>query len=216
VLMTSLPEWLYPGPDGGWTADDLDALPPDAPRRIELIDGALVLMSPQTAFHMLVIDLLAAGIRPPAGLYVAREMSVRLNDRQRPEPDVMVVTADPAGDLDRTYYLPEEVRLVVDVVSPDSEERDRTTKPVKYGQGGIRYLWRIERDGGVAVAYTYELDPSIRAYVPTGVHRGRLRTDIGFPVDVELALSHPSCRFRRSAAERPSQETVGCRATGIA
>jgi len=47
----------------------------------------------------------------------------------------MVVTADPAGDLDRTYYLPEEVRLVVDVVSPDSEERDRTTKPVKYGQG---------------------------------------------------------------------------------
>jgi len=48
VLMTSLPEWLYPGPDGGWTADDLDALPPDAPRRIELIDGALVLMSPQS------------------------------------------------------------------------------------------------------------------------------------------------------------------------
>jgi Uma2 family endonuclease len=90
--------------------------------------------------------------------------------------------------LDRTYYLPEEVRLVVEVVSPDSEERDRTTKPVKYGQSGIRYLWRIERDGGVPVAYTYELDPSIRAYVPTGLHRGRLRTDIGFPVDVELAV----------------------------
>jgi hypothetical protein len=46
VLVTSLPEWLYPGPDGGWTADDLDALPPDAPRRIELIDGALVLLLP--------------------------------------------------------------------------------------------------------------------------------------------------------------------------
>src|ERR1700744_180770 len=87
VLMTSLPEWLYPGPDGGWTADDLDKLPPDAPRRIELIDGALVLMSPQTAFHMLVIDLVVAGMRPPGGLHVAREMSVRLNDRQRPEPD---------------------------------------------------------------------------------------------------------------------------------
>lgn len=189
VLMTSLPEWLYPGPDGGWTADDLDALPPDAPRRIELIDGALVLMSPQTAFHMLVTDVLVAGIHPPGGLYVAREMSVRLNDRQRPEPDVMLVTVAPASDLDRTYYLPEEVVLVVEVVSPDSEERDRTTKPVKYAQAGIRYLWRVERDGPVPVAYTYELDPSLRAYVPTGVHRSRVRTDIGFPVDIELAVS---------------------------
>lgn len=188
MLMTSLPGWLYPGPDGGWTAEDLDALPPDAPRRIELIDGALVLMSPQTAFHMLAVDLLVAGIRPPSGLYVVREMSVRLNDRQRPEPAVLVVTAAPENDLDRTYYLPEEVRLVVEVVSPDSEERDRTTKPVKYVQAGIRYLWRIERDGRVPVAYTYELDPSLRAYVPTGVHRDRLRTDVGFAVDIDMTV----------------------------
>nr|WP_302852056.1 hypothetical protein [Streptomyces sp. CNQ085] len=26
-----LPDWFYP-PPGGWTADDLDRLPPDAPR----------------------------------------------------------------------------------------------------------------------------------------------------------------------------------------
>jgi len=186
--MTSLPEWLYPGPDGGWTADDLDALPPDAPRRVELIDGALVLMSPQTAFHMLMINLLAAGILPPDGLYVAREMSIRLGERQRPEPGIMVVTGSPLHNLDRTYYLPEEVRLVVEVVSPESEDRDRLTKPVKYAQADIRYLWRVERDGRVPVVYTYELDPSLRAYSPTGVHRGRLQTNIGFPVDIDLDL----------------------------
>jgi Uma2 family endonuclease len=186
--MTSLPEWLYPGPDGGWTAEDLDALPADAPRRVELIDGALVLMSPQTLFHMLMINLLVAGIHPPQGLYIAREMSIRLGERQRPEPDAMVVTVPPLSDLDKTYYLPEEVRLVVEVVSPESEDRDRTTKPAKYAQAGIRYLWRVERDGRAPVVYSYELDPSLRAYVPTGVHRGRLQTDIGFPVDIELAL----------------------------
>lgn len=187
VLMTSLPEWLYPGPDGGWTADDLDALPPDAPRRVELIDGALVLMSPQTLFRMRMINLLTAGLRPPDGLYVVREMSIRISERQRPEPDVMIV-ADSGEDLDKTYYLPEEVRLVVEVVSPDSEERDRITKPVKYAQAKIQYLWRVERDGRAPVVYTYEYDPSLWAYAPTGVHRGRLRTDIGFPVDIPLTL----------------------------
>ncbi|WP_349497813.1 Uma2 family endonuclease [Actinoallomurus iriomotensis] len=191
VVMTSLPEWLYPGPENGWTADDLDALPPDAPRRVELIDGALVLMSPQTKFHMLVVNLLTdsqAGIRPPAGLAVVREMAVKLGLRQRPEPDVMVVKDDALDDLDRTYYLPEDVRLVVEVVSPDSEDRDRFTKPIKYAEAGIRFLWRVERDGRRPVVYTYELDPSIRAYVPTGVHHGRLRTDIGFDVDLSLDL----------------------------
>lgn len=194
-VMTSLPEWLYPGPEGGWTSDDLDALPPDAPKHVELIDGALVLMSPQTKFHMLVVNLLTdarLGLRPPEGLTVVREMTVKLGLRQRPEPDVMVVADQRPDDLDRTYYLPEEVRLVVEVVSPDSEERDRFTKPIKYSEAGIRYLWRIERDGHRPVVYTYELDPSIRAYVPTGVHHGRVRTNVGFEVDLDLDLG----RFR--------------------
>ncbi|WP_281273985.1 hypothetical protein [Sphaerisporangium album] len=38
------------------------------------------------------------------------------------------------------------------------------------------------------MAYTYELDPAVKAYVPTGIHRGHLRTDIGFKVDIDLNL----------------------------
>lgn len=40
-----LPDWFMP-PPGGWTADDLDRLPPEAPQHIELIDGALIVVSP--------------------------------------------------------------------------------------------------------------------------------------------------------------------------
>lgn len=191
VVMTSLPEWLYPGPENGWTADDLDALPPDAPRRVELIDGALVLRSPQrssTCWSSICSPTRRPAFAHAAGLTVVREMTVKLGLRQRPEPDVMVVADDALDDLDRTYYLPEDVRLVVEVVSPDSEDRDRFTKPIKYAEAGIRFLWRVERDGRRPVVYTYELDPSIRAYVPTGVHHGRLRTDIGFDVDLGLDL----------------------------
>lgn len=74
------------------------------------------------------------------------------------------------------------------MVSPESEDRDRETKPAKYARAGIRFLWRIEREGSTPVAYTYELDPASGTYVATGVHRGRLKTDIGFPVDIDLAI----------------------------
>jgi hypothetical protein len=84
MMKRSLPEWFYPGPVGGWTADDLDDLPPEAPRRIELIDGALIIMSPQNTFHMLMINSLLARIQPPQGLYVAREMDLTISTRQRP------------------------------------------------------------------------------------------------------------------------------------
>ncbi len=29
----------------------------------------------------------------------------------------------------------------------------------------------------------------MKAYVPTGIHRGRLRTHVGFDVDIDLDLS---------------------------
>ncbi|MEW9531415.1 Uma2 family endonuclease [Microbispora sp. NPDC049125] len=191
-MTAALPDWFYPGPPGGWTADMLDHLPPDAPRHVELIDGSLIMMSPQTNFHMLMINLLVdreLGIRPPDHLAVAREMSMTLGIRQRPEPDVLVVDRQALADLRKTSYRPEEVHLVVEVVSPDSEERDRTTKPIKYSDAGIRYLWRVELEDEEPLVYTFELEPSVKAYVPTGIHRKRLTTYVGFDVDIDLDLS---------------------------
>ncbi|GAA3445883.1 Uma2 family endonuclease [Planomonospora venezuelensis] len=191
-MTTALPEWFYPGPPGGWTADMLDHLPADAPRRVELIDGSLIMMSPQSAFHMFVINLLIdeeRGIKPPADLIVMREMTVTLGLRQRPDPDVVVVNRAALTSLRVTSFKPEDVHLVVEVVSPESMERDRTTKPVKYSNAGIRYLWRIEQEDERPVAYTFELEPAVKAYVPTGIHRERLRTNIGFDVDIDLDLS---------------------------
>ncbi|MBB5131811.1 Uma2 family endonuclease [Thermocatellispora tengchongensis] len=175
---TGLPDWFFPGPPGGWTAEMLDHL--------ELIDGALVMRPPQTWFHMLVLRLLERGIRPPADLMVVREMTVTLGMRQRPEPDIMLVRCS-AVTTSVTSFEPQHVHLVVEVASPESLDRDRTTKPIKYSTAGIKYLWRLEEDQGL-VAYTYELDRAVKAYVPTGVHRGRLKTDIGFPVDIDLDL----------------------------
>ena len=52
-VTSALEYWPSP-PPWGWTADDMDHLPTDGPngepdffKRVELIDGALVFMSPQ-------------------------------------------------------------------------------------------------------------------------------------------------------------------------
>ncbi|MBB1244112.1 Uma2 family endonuclease [Streptomyces durbertensis] len=179
-----LPEWFYP-PEGGWTADDLDRLPPSAPR-FELIDGAPVMRSPQTSFHSQVMRRLANAVElaAPPSLSVETDMSVRLGDRQRPEPDVLV--ADAATDPARTAYLPEEVVLAVEIVSEESRERDRKTKPLKYAEAGIRHFWRVEREGDQPVVHTYELDDTTGAYVATGIHRDKAVVPVPFPMEIDL------------------------------
>ncbi|MGN9839342.1 Uma2 family endonuclease [Nonomuraea sp. H19] len=187
-MTTAFPEWFFPGPPGGWTADMLDHLPPDAPQHVELIDGSLIMMSPQTLFHLYTVELIKHSLKPPAHLEVLREMTVTLGLRQRPEPDILMVKRSATTSMKLTSFKPEDVHLVVEVVSDESRERDRTTKPIKYSNAGIKYFWRVEEEDGLPVAYTFELEPAVKAYVPTGIHRKRLQTNIGFDVDIDLTL----------------------------
>ncbi len=179
-----VPEWMYP-PPGGWTADDMDHLPPSAPH-FELIDGSLIMMSPQTDFHSVVMRRLANAIEgsAPDRLQVRLEMTIRLGKRQRPEPDIVV--ADAPLQATRTSYQPHEVLLAVEIVSAESEDRDRETKPIKYAQAGIRHFWRVENEKDQPVIHTYELDDAIGTYVSTGVHRDRLKVSDPFPMDIDL------------------------------
>lgn len=182
-----LPDWFYP-PPGGWTVEDLDRLPPSAPR-FELIDGALIMRSPQTSFHSQVMRRLANAIEDAlpaeAGqLRVETEMTMRLGKRQGPEPDILLVDA-PAEDT-RTRYLPSEVVLAVEIVSAESEDRDRQTKPVKYAEAGIPHFWRVENERAKPVVHVYELDVTTRRYVSTGIHRDTMKLAAPFPMTITL------------------------------
>ncbi len=175
-------------PPGGWTADALDQLP-HLPGHTELIDGSLVFMSPQTTFHMRAMRLLERALldQAPDDLDVFREFGVKLNERNRPEPDVLVVPLGADTGPKRTCLKPEDVILAVEVVSEDSVERDRDTKPRKYAAHGIRHFWRVEESSeGLPVVYVYELDPATRAYVPTGIHHNRLKLAEPYAIDIDL------------------------------
>ncbi|GAT64508.1 Uma2 family endonuclease [Planomonospora sp. ID91781] len=181
-----IPDWLVPPPEG-FFAEDLDHLP-DLPAHTELIDGSLVFVSPQKDFHSVIIDVLVAALRrcAPRGLRVRREMSVVLGPRQRPEPDIVILRAGVPSGPDITAYRAEDVLLVIEVVSPDSETRDRERKPQLYAAAGIRHFWRVEQNVGRATVYVYELDPAVGSYSPMGIHHDKLRLTVPFEMDVDL------------------------------
>ncbi|GAA2940941.1 Uma2 family endonuclease [Streptomyces enissocaesilis] len=178
--------WPIP-PEGGWTADDLDRIP-GLPPHTELIDGTLVFMSPQTAFHARTMRLLENALweQAPDHLDVIREMTIKLDNRNRPEPDVLVFSAKANTGPKQTWFRPEDIVLAVEVVSPDSEDRDREVKPRKYAAAGVKYFWRVEESDGLPVVYTYELDPATRSYVPTGLQRENLSVEYPFVIAIDL------------------------------
>lgn len=182
-------QWPVP-PQDGYTVDDLFTLP-GLPPHTELIDGSLVFVSPQRDFHSTVIDLLMMGLRrtTPPDLKVRREMTVILDRRNGPEPDVSVIRAKVVSP-EQTRYQAADVLLAVEVVSPDSEARDRESKPRKYAAAGIPHFWLVEVAGADKhpVVRVYELDPLTKSYALTGIHHDRLKTGVPFTVDVDITL----------------------------
>ncbi|MEU3464880.1 Uma2 family endonuclease [Streptomyces sp. NPDC006733] len=192
--MTALPDWMRPPRPEGWFSEDLDRLP-DAPRHTELIDGALVfMMSPQRWWHGHLVTMLTVALmeQAPADTRVSREMAIKLDQRNRPEPDLLVTTADYDGD--RTWFAPDEVRLVIEVVSPESAHRDRTVKLRKYAEAGIPHYWCVEDEGGAPVVHVYELDEPTRSYAPAGIFREALKRSLPFEISLDLRKLVPRQR----------------------
>ncbi|MFE2186801.1 Uma2 family endonuclease [Streptomyces sp. NPDC059455] len=186
-----LPAWIFPPPDG-FTADDLDRIP-ELPRHTELIDGGLVFAGPQRAFHSLVVSLLNTALRHwvPKSLRVCRDMTVTLDRRNRPEPDLSVLRAEAvSAEGHETGYEAADVVLVVEAVSPDSEARDRKRKPQLYAEAGIPPFWLVEQgEGRRPVVQVFELNTVTRAYVPTGIYHERIKLPVPFTIDIDIDLT---------------------------
>jgi Uma2 family endonuclease len=135
---------------------------------------------------MKALYLLEAALRRsvPAALSVAREMSIVLSERQRPEPDLVVITTEEGGG--DTWYPADAVLLAVEIVSPESQDRDRRRKPRLYAEAGIRHFWRVEENDGLPVVYVYELDEAIPSYTPTVIFHDRMKLAVPFDLDVDL------------------------------
>jgi Uma2 family endonuclease len=169
-------------PDDGWT---LDNLPDNLPKHTELIRGVLV-MSPQKAWHMGVVGVLWWHLRSqaPAEFEVMREMAVKRSQRSAPEPDLSIIHAE-AYSRQKSIFSPEDFVMTAEVISPESEERDREDKPLIYAAMGIPTFWLVESGPDEApIVHEHELYGG--AYRLMRTHIGRLKTQIPFAIDIAL------------------------------
>ncbi|WP_259316740.1 Uma2 family endonuclease [Kitasatospora xanthocidica] len=185
-----MPEWLRP-PAAGYTADDVDRLQ-QLPPHTELLCGSLVFSVRQTIFHAGTVSWLDRQLadQVPEGWEVWWQMGLKIDSRNRPEPDLMVVDSRVGSGPGQTFWLPQDVVLVVEVVEEGEAEWDREIKPRKYAAAGIRHFWRIECEQGRPVAHTYELDAASGQYVPSGTFQERLTVRRPFPFTATLDRPH--------------------------
>ncbi|WP_438487568.1 Uma2 family endonuclease [Streptomyces sp. S186] len=176
-------------PLDGYTVDDLFTLP-DLPRHTELIDGSLVFAAPQNYFHCTAVDLLTNGLRTsrPAEFKITRDMTVILDRRNGPEPDISVVRAEAVTGRRQTHFRAADVLLAIEVISPDSEARDRDTKPRKYAAAGIPHFWLVDMAGqdDHPVVQVHELGEATGTYALTGIHHDRVKLSVPYPIDIDL------------------------------
>ncbi|GGP60417.1 Uma2 family endonuclease [Saccharothrix coeruleofusca] len=173
-----------PRPEGRF-ADDSDHFS-GTPRHVEVIDGAPFSLRPQRSWHGRFITGLTVALmdQAPDGFEVEREMTIRLDARNRPEPDLLVSTA--RYDPNRTWFEPADVALVVEVVSPESAHRDFNVKLRKYAEAGIRHYWCVEDEDTTPVVHVYELDTPTKAYAPAGIFRHSLQRSVPFDINLDL------------------------------
>jgi Uma2 family endonuclease len=183
--MTTAP--IYPQADP-WTFDDLDRLPDGY--HYELIDGSLLVSPPPASFHQRSVLQLVEQLYEsmPEELDVQAPSGVEVKVSYL-EPDIAVVRTRVA-DRNVARFRPDDVLLVVEVISPSNASIDRREKPIRYAEVGIPYFWRVELEGDLApYVVCHGLDDSGAKYVEIGtVYAGDEETvDVGFPVTLRPA-----------------------------
>jgi Uma2 family endonuclease len=157
-------------PAGPWTVDELGRVP-DAGYRFEIHEGNLVMMSPVTLWHSRMM-LRLWQVLVAQGRAADVEVGVKRSDRSMRVSDVAVFRTA-KETLNVAFWAPEELELVVEIVSDASEEDDRQSKLRWYAAAGVPAYWRVERsDVGEAVIYQFELASTASgesAYIQTGI-----------------------------------------------
>lgn len=141
-------------PDAGLTVEDLAGLPDDG-LRYELREGNLLIMSPAIAWHSRIGRELTQALLD-SGRIAYQEVGIKFGPRDSRTPDITVFPGP--IDEDRAFFAPDEVALVIEIVSPSSEHDDRVDKPAKYAAAGIAEYWRVERtQAGETVIFKHKL-----------------------------------------------------------
>ena len=180
-----------------WTVDDLASLPKDL--RYELIDGRLIVPSP-TFLHQEIAAELRSMLLPscPPGYRPVLDMSLKVDGRNEPRPDVVVL---PMSMAMRTPMPIEQALLLVEVVSPTSHIRDWHTKSTIFADAKLANYWVVDPgfEGGVVLT-EFLIGERGRYELVTSTNKV-FTTDRPFPVTIDV----PALTDFRDACRRAQE-----------
>jgi Uma2 family endonuclease len=158
--------------------------------RAEWVDGEVIVMSPASEPHQNLDGFLSSLLRhfveahelgriliPPFQM----KLSMRPSGR---EPDLLFISTEKLKHLKRNY-LDGPADLVVEIVSPDSQARDRGDKFYEYEEAGVLEYWILDQTRKRAEFYHLGDDGTFKL-VDTdekGVYRSKALEGLWFKVD---------------------------------
>ena len=130
------------------TLAEWDALPEDGDRRLECVEGVVVVVPEPQLRHNVAGNRLWAALEAalPPDLRAGTEVAVLLAPAPVTVrvPDVAVLDADVAPGDHR--FSPSQIHLVVEVLSPGRRRSDLVTKRAEYAEAGIAEYWIVDLD----------------------------------------------------------------------
>ncbi len=117
--------------------------------RAEWIDGEVQLMSPVSNVHQRIGNFLFRVLAEFVEVYdlgeiFQAEFQMKLSDLRRGrEPDILFVAKARLAHLRMNHY-DGPADLVVEIISPESIQRDRVTKFAEYQRAGVLEYWLID------------------------------------------------------------------------
>lgn len=120
----------------------------DEDKKAEWVDGRVVMMSPANTAHVRITTFLLSLIKifvedRDLGEVFGPELTTRLSPRIRRVPDLMFVAKERLPNVGPTH-LEGPPDLALEIVSPDSVERDWRAKYADYQAAGVREYWVID------------------------------------------------------------------------
>jgi len=160
----------------------------------EWVDGEVVMTSPASRKHQTIVGFLGRVIGPyveQRGLRVVLNapFQMKLASSGR-EPDLLFVSSEHLDRLQETF-LDGPADMVVEIVSPESMDRDRNKKFCEYEAGGVQEYWLI--DPLVQQAEFYHLDAGGRYRMAFAGREGVYHSVVlpGFWLQVEWLWQDP-------------------------
>lgn len=128
----------------------------DSGSPVELIDGYIIDMAPQSSFHAAAVRLVEEALRVVFSVaYDVRvQLPLALDNASEPEPDVAVVSG---GPRDYIEHHPSNAVLVVEVAG-SSLQRDQSLKQSVYARNGIQEYWIVNLEAACLDVYRQPQD----------------------------------------------------------